>query len=274
MTLIHRTSFILPFFLVTGLLPAEDVQRLQLGTYAYDLATLFPKGEFREDRVLARLKNFVMQQESRHKLSRMTIAFRTSDLYYALPKDSDYIPNNYGRDLSAKQFVAQAWCLNGQASAMVKLGENVKYVQLLGDRDPRTIKVGERLVRPTSFLIGGGTRGDQLSSLESPKGAELVRFFAVARPMLSVLEAEQLLATLRSAVRSEQVAVIVRPDAIFSPNGGPYLDVFHPPFPDLSEEAYMATPYIVCLPESETARKKGATQRVCEVTKPTPGNIH
>ena len=271
MTVVRMGMFNVLVFLITGTLDGEDVRRLQLGTFAYDLAVLVPRDEFREDLVLSKLKNFAEQQQSRHKLSRMTIAFRKPDLSYAVPTEVPYVPGNYGRDWSSRQFVAQVWCMNGKASALLKFGEDVKYFQLLGGADPRVIQLGERSVGLVSFRIDGGTRTDQIYSLESPTGAEVVTFYAVARPLLTLPEAERLLTVLRSSLNSQRVDVIVRPDAIFGPNGGPVLDVFHPPFPGLSKVTYMATSYVVCSPDRGFSSKKGrVTESTCRITKPSP----
>jgi hypothetical protein len=269
--LVHRIGITALLIPVIQMAFAEDVRSVQLGPFAYDLAIVIPQGEFREDAVLSKLGNFALQQQSRHKLSRMTIALSGSDLRYALPTEAPYVPGNYGRDWSAHRFVAQAWCVNGAASAMVKFGESVKYFQLLGKSDPSIIKIGERSVKLASFRISGGTGTDQLYSLESPTASQLVRFYAVAKPMLSLPEAERLLAVLRSSFSTEDVGVIVRPDSAFGENGGPVLDVFHPPYPDLSEEAYVATSYIVCLPEGRPSSKRGRLgAAVCKITKPGP----
>jgi hypothetical protein len=249
-------------FLVPLISGGEDVRLLRLSASAYDLAILIPREQFTKDQVLQKMRSFATQQKSRHRLSRLTISFRESDLFYALPEEEfHYRQADYDRQWSDERYVGQVWCFNGEAHAFVKMGSDIAEYQLLGQMNSREFALDGRQVRLVSFRISSGTRTEQLYSLSNPTGEELVTFYAASDPLLTVAQSERVLTILKAALPGARVALIVRPDSVFSLVGGPPLDIFHPPYPHITKETFDSLSFISCFPDNS----RSSVDKSCKI---------
>ena len=236
---------------------ADDVRYTRLSPAAYDLASIITKDEFTENQLVARFRDFARLHATRHKLSRLSVALETESLSTALPEMGlrqtgwSYLnPVSFNGSLNRSISVAQVLCLNGSATAFIKYGESVRKVQVLGNKDPREFFIEGIRVYLVTFAIHAQSRG-----------LDHLVIYAESQPLPSVAQARAFQAALIAAVGTESVAVMVRSDPMF---WGMYGDIFQIPFPDISREKYMSTPYVNC--DVPMLKRRG--HEICEVSVP------
>jgi hypothetical protein len=188
---------------------------LRIGQVTYDLGTLLTPGAFTERRLMGRLEAFASNQIARHKISRLTVSLKQDDLVYARPGLTLMFenPKIFNGSWNRQNSIAQVLCLNGRASALLKYGESVKHLQILGDRDPRELTVDGQAVHLVSFAIRNGNISlDQLSSSQSSNA--WITIYVQTNPLLSIAQAEHLLTALDGMLGTDAVELVVRSDPI------------------------------------------------------------
>lgn len=233
---------------------------------ALDLGRVIPRGEFTESYLVWTMTRFATFQKDKHRLSRLALSFRDSDLAieYGIGVEN-FNPADYNGVWNRQHCLAEVLCINGSASGYVKVGERVAFVQILGEHDPRLIKAGHSTVRLVSFQL---TVPERLTLDNFPYGSDkdLVEFAGYADPLPDISDAEQALAELRTSLGTKHVILTIRSDTAFGGGGGPPLDVFHPPFPDVPLTIYQSRPYLSC---GETRRD--VVLDPCIVSRPQEG---
>jgi hypothetical protein len=259
-------SFVI--FALPGLAVSENIKYFAERPFAYDLSRVISRNEFNEQNLTWRLSRFAELQKHKHPLSRLAMSFREIDLWYEHPSEEGHInPANYNGEWNRQQSLAEVFCLNGAASALIKIGDSVKSIQISGNRDPRIMTVDGRTARILSFAIHS-TDSAGFDGFPHTSSRDWITFFVTTTPLLSPEQAEQLQAELSEAIGTRAVALVVRSDPAFGPNGGPIFDCFHFPFPDIPLATYRVTPYIECLPLNEPKPNTARLQHTCKITRP------
>jgi len=245
---------------------ADDIGFLET-TFAYDLYRTIDRDSFTEANLRPILEHFAVMQNGKHKLSRLTVHYRGMDLGPMFGNsgnsvDPNYFDANWSRGYSAAQVV----CWNGIASAYLRFGNSIKYVQISGDHDPRELRIDDRAVSVVSFRLI--TSNGDMDALSTRSADDSIIVYAMTQPLLTVSEADRLLAVLQNSIGTQNVILIVRTDQLFEGNGGPTFDVFHPPIPIFRRESYVTTPYVTCFPKAGAKGEAQNRKERCLVERP------
>ena len=211
------------------------------------------------------LEDFVSLHRNKHNLSRFTVTYlRGMDiapLFGDIGEDDPSLSylRRYDAAWNREYSLAEVWCLRGVCSAFLKFGESIKYLQFMGDHDPREVMVDHHVVRLISFSL---TVPDP--SITPDEKYQGISVFAVAEPLVTVPQAARLYTGLKSAIGTEAVVLVIKTQPFFNAYAGPLFDSFHQPIP----APRLKSPYIVCRSEPRSDPKE--KQPGCDLIKKPP----
>src|ERR1051326_5798379 len=227
---------------------AQDYTYVRESKGVYDEARVMPPTDFTTLRLRAQFESFVSRQCTNQKLARLVVAPTQQELakivnkiWFADGVTSTGIARmmvpNLTRDTQDLR-AAQALCIDGNSTALVRQENRVERLQLSGSHDTRRWNI-------YSFdctIVGFQIRGDSVDGWVSL----FVR--------TNVLPNDQVATSIRDELQRHigvRMDMILRTDPFFWDVDGPRFDAFDIPTPSVSVEEFMSRKFVSCPPSDD-----------------------
>jgi hypothetical protein len=207
--------------------------------YAHSGGALVSQDEFTDRRIIATFRRYLAEVPN-DKLTEFAIGPSLEDIG---GMGSSYGGNNVGYSNPAdrkvnfnrvNRNVAKLFRFNKSSVALIKRGDKVKKIQLLGSQDPNVFYAGSHEVHLESFgLMPGYERRTVI--------------FGIPERDLSEAEANEVFRAVSGALGNEDnVDLVLRSDGIFWAWDGPGFYPFALRVPNVPEERYYANQFFYC----------------------------
>jgi hypothetical protein len=229
---------------------AQDASYLRESTHIYDEARIIDQKDFAPPSLLKEFRHFATVECGRRKLARLTLAPSQNDLARAVnvsfvlddltsegvARIASSNPTLLGQNIG-RLSVAQAYCMSGNVTAVIRNEFSIERHQLAGRKDSRELNLGKLDVRLVGFNLHGG-RDEWISAFVRVKFLPDLDTAAAIRDLIE----EQI---------GVQALLVLRTDPFFWDMGGPKFDPFEVPVPEISAGEFLIRPYISCPPSEE-----------------------
>lgn len=205
------------FSITPSLLSGEQVAfDERVGNMIRDKGIVVSDGEFHSQQVMQRLSRFAAENKGL-ELARLTVASDGAELAQGTALVSSPRCDIAPPGKSVRNF-AQVYSRKGLAVARLLVNGKLRVVQLTGTNDPTLVRSLGFAAKLVSFHVDGvGEKLDQ----------QLVVFYFRVEKLPPPAKAGDLARKMKEALKLNNGAAIFRRDSCFSPEGGPYWDVFH-----------------------------------------------